>query len=269
MQNTQNNQNNIPSQNNILSGLKPVLEMLRDEPEKISKLYCRKKPPLRDARLIVSLCEQNGLVPEFVENDVLDKLCRVQTGFSHQGIVAMFENENIQPFEYLLDNINTAPLPLMLALDQINDPGNLGALARTAYALGCAGIILPRHNSAAPGQGSLRSSAGAIRKIPCAIVTNLARSLDLAEEKGFAIYGSSCNPNSETRALNAFETVWQSPAIIVLGNEHKGIRPGVLKRCGMLLTIPFARKFDSLNIAQAGAIFTGLFASWHAKEQKY
>ena len=87
-------------------------------------------------------------------------------------------------------------------------------------------------------------------------VTNLAHALDEAEEAGFSIYGAGCGPD----AADAFEHAMQLPAVLVLGNEDKGLRPGVAKRCGRMLRIPLARKFDSLNVAQAGAILLGLAA---------
>ena len=87
--------------------------------------------------------------------------------------------------------------------------------------------------------------------------TNLAHALDEAEEAGFSIYGAGCGPD----AADAFEHAMQLPAVLVLGNEDKGLRPGVAKRCGRMLRIPLARKFDSLNVAQAGAILLGLAAN--------
>ena len=147
-------------------------------------------------------------------------------------------------------------VPLVVALDQVQDPGNVGTLCRTLYALGGAGVILPRHNSAYLGPAAHRAAAGALERLPVARVTNLAHALDEAEEAGFSIYGAGCGPD----AADAFEHAMQLPAVLVLGNEDKGLRPGVAKRCGRMLRIPLARKFDSLNVAQAGAILLGLAA---------
>ena len=143
-----------------------------------------------------------------------------------------------------------------LILDALQDPGNVGTLCRTLYALGGAGVILPRHNSAYLGPAAHRAAAGALERLPVARVTNLAHALDEAEEAGFSIYGAGCGPD----AADAFEHAMQLPAVLVLGNEDKGLRPGVAKRCGRMLRIPLARKFDSLNVAQAGAILLGLAA---------
>ena len=149
-----------------------------------------------------------------------------------------------------------------MALDQVQDPGNVGTICRTLYALGGAGIILPQHNSAYLGPAARRAAAGALEKLPVTRVTNLGHALDSAEEAGLTIYGAGGDGPS---SLNAFDEPMQLPAVLVLGNEDKGLRPGVAKRCAHTLRIPLARSFDSLNVAQAGAVLLGLAAAHRAK----
>ena len=90
-------------------------------------------------------------------------------------------------------------------------------------------------------------------------VTNLAHALDSAEEAGLTIYGAGGAPGPNS--LDAFADGMRLPAVLVLGNEDKGLRPGVAKRCAHMLRIPLARPFDSLNVAQAGAVLLGLAAA--------
>lgn len=139
------------------------------------------------------------------------------------------------------------------------DPGNVGTLCRTLYALGGAGLLLPRHNSAYLGPAARRAAAGALEHLPVAQVTNLAHALDSAEEAGLTIYGAGGAPGPNS--LDAFADGMRLPAVLVLGNEDKGLRPGVAKRCAHMLRIPLARPFDSLNVAQAGAVLLGLAAA--------
>ena len=146
---------------------------------------------------------------------------------------------------------------LTLALDQVQNPGNLGTLCRSLYALGGAGVLLPRHNSAYLGPAAQRAAAGALERLPIARVDNLGHALDSAEEAGLTIYGAGCGGAS---SVSAFDESLRLPAVLVLGNEDKGLRPGVAKRCSRMLHIPLARPFDSLNVAQAGAILLGLAA---------
>ena len=243
-----------------LPGVKPVLEALKKNPERIIEVYLKKTLSSHQSEEAKALCELNKIPLKLVDSTALDRLVRSRSDrqVSCQGIVAKMKSGNIVELDELLRSAIQAPLPLILAMDQIQDPGNLGALSRTAYALGCAGLILPSHNGALFGPGALRSSAGALDLLPCSVVVNLARALDEAAEQDFIIYAATGNNAND---LDAFEIPWETPSILVLGNEKKGARPGVLKRCSYRVKISFRRDFDSLNIAQAGAILIGLISA--------
>lgn len=252
----------------LLPGFKPVLELLRNSPDRIAKLYC--KMDLREFGYLAELASKANIPVELVSQRDLDLMCKDANHIAaHQGVAAMLASSREISFSELLQKASSAPLPLVLALDQIKDPGNLGTLARTAWALGAGGIVIPEHESAKPGPAAWKSSAGALELIPLCEVTNLAKALDAAEEAGFAIYGTTCSDNSprKTAILDAFHLEWKFPAVLALGSESKGLRPGVQKRCNWFLRIPFARSFDSLNIAQAGAILLGLCAACHSNSR--
>lgn len=247
----------------IFPGLKPVLELLQDNPQQIEKIFLKKNLRSSEANLIMELCQKNGIRIEFLNSFELDRICSVpdrKTPVAHQGVIAELVSANMVNLQEMLLLITKSPLPLAIALDQIQDVGNLGAIARTAYAMGCAGLILPEHGSAPVGASAYRASAGALGLLPVAIVANLARALDDAEENGINIYGSgTASASTETaKTVSAFEFKWQFPSILVAGSENNGIRPGVAKRCSLFLHIPFARKFDSLNVSQACAMFIAL-----------
>ena len=242
-------QNEAPS---LLPGLKPVLEHLEASPHNVDVIYLRTGKSGPAIQRILALCKETGVRFMFLDAVALDRMCSA----NHQGVIARLCSVASVALQDVLDAGNTAPLPLVLALDQIQDPGNLGTLARTLYALGGAGIIVPRHNSAYLGNAAARSSAGALARLPVAKVANLSRALEQAEKQGYAIYGAAKTDN----AVDVFETPLRLPAVLVLGNEEQGIRPGVARRCSEMLFIPMAREFDSLNVAQAGAIFTARFS---------
>lgn len=245
----------------LLPGLKPVLELIELAPGRIQKIFL--KNDCRAAAKIMALAQANAIPVIAVDARQLDKLCAASphNRISHQGVVAVLEQTRPQTLADLL--AQAAPLNLILALDQIQDPGNLGALCRAAWALGCAGLLLPEHNAAPLGPAAMRSSAGSLAFMPTCVTANLARSLDQAEEAGFAIYGAGhAGPLTPT---SAFQFAWPLPAVLVLGNENRGLRPGVAKRCSVMLEIPMARSFDSLNVAQAGAVLIGLCAAAHAQ----
>lgn len=249
----------------ILPGLKPVLDLLSSSPERIVKIFAR------DDRLaaIEERAGRHAIPVEIATAATLDKICGANRGtgqISHQGIAAVISLAGATSPEQFLEGCASSPLPLAIAFDQIKDPGNLGTLARTAWALGCGGVLIPEHNSAQIGPGALRSSAGALALLPVCRAPNLARALDLAEETGFTIYGAGCHESSSQKCLNAYELKWSLPAVLVMGSEGKGLRPGVAKRCAALIRIPFARDFDSLNVAQAGAILIALCAARHDRQ---
>ena len=114
---------------------------------------------------------------------------------------------------------------------------------------------MPKHNSVFLGAAAVKASAGALPLLPVARVPNLGRALETLQEEGFTVYSTG----DEGRSV--FETTLKLPAVLVLGNEEKGVRPGVEKHAGESLRIPLARDFDSLNVAQAGAIFIAAFAA--------
>ena len=244
--------------NPLLPGIKPVLELLQSSPERVDSVLCRKGARSREIQEIQDLCRQRHIHFSLVDNAALDRMCRSNKGSPahHQGVVARLAGVSAVSPDELFESALQAPLPLVIALDQVKDPGNVGTLARTMYALGAAGLLLPEHNSAYLGPAALRSSAGALSRLPVAHAVNLARALDDAEERGFTIYGSGQSQSAPT--LNPYVEGLQLPAVLVLGSEEKGLRPGVAKRCSMWLNIPFARTFDSLNVAQAGGILLAL-----------
>ncbi len=246
------------SNENFLPGLKPVLELLRSTPGNIDHVYVRKGRPSRESAELLDLCRTAKVRFALVPDDALARLC---PGVQHQGVLARLRASSRIAWESLLTEAADAPLPLIVALDQVQDPGNVGTLARTLYALGAAGLVLPRHNSAYLGPGARRSAAGALDRLPLAEVVNLARAVEQAREAGIATYAARFADDG----VNALCAPLEFPALLVLGNEDAGIRPGVAKQCAHSLHIPFLREFDSLNVAQAGGILASCFARAHIR----
>lgn len=242
----------------VLSGVKPVLEMLEREPDRIDAVLLRKGRKSQDTDRILDLCRSARVRFTLTDAQLLDKLCPA----GHQGVVARLFEAGFTEFSDMLVAATDAPLPLILVLDQVQDPGNAGTLARTLFALGGAGMVIPRHNGAFLGAGARRAAAGALERLPVAKVMNVARALDEARDAGFLIYGAAFGESS----LDAFATRLHTPALLVLGNEEHGIRPQVARRCHHLLHIPMLRDFDSLNVAQAGGILTSCFARQHLEK---
>ncbi|MFO7727647.1 MAG: 23S rRNA (guanosine(2251)-2'-O)-methyltransferase RlmB [Desulfonatronovibrio sp.] len=233
-------------ESNYIPGRKPVLELISSGGDRID-LVLIKKPVPGDLRQIIEKCRQSGIRFRLTPAQELD---RITSG--HQGVIARTRvTRNTLPEDIYARAANNF-FPVILALDQVQDPGNLGSLARTIAAFGGGGLITPKDRSAHQGPGAMKSSAGAITRIDMAQVTNLARTLDQARDQGYWIYGAVMR-----EGLNLFETKFNFPAVLVLGGEEKGIRPNVLKRCHQKIHIPMPGGFDSLNVAQAGAVILG------------
>lgn len=249
----------------VLPGLKPVLELLAARPAKIKRILFKADWP--GAERVIELSKKQSVPATEASADELARLCAGSSAnrVSHQGVIAILADSPAPSLRDFLASVPKAPLPLALALDQVQDPANLGAIARAAWAMGCAGIIAPERKSASLGPGAMRASAGALAMLPLCPAVNLARALDEAEEAGIAIFGAG--REAGVPCENAFDFGWPLPAILVLGSEEKGIRPGVAKRCSLMLNIPFKRNFDSLNVAQACAMLVGLCAASHSKKQ--
>ena len=233
-------------ESSYIQGRKPVLELLSVSADRVD-LVLIKKPVPGELRQVIEICRQTGIRFRLTTAQELDRLAK-----GHQGVIARVRAINNALPEDIFSLTANSHFPVILALDQVQDPGNLGTLARTMAALGGPGIITPKDRSAHPGAGAMKSSAGAISRINLAQVTNLSRTLDLARDNGFWIYGAVMREGSDV-----FEMKLNFPALLVLGGEDKGIRPNVLKRCHEKVHIPMPGGFDSLNVAQAGAIILG------------
>lgn len=233
-------------------GRKPVQELLFAKPEQVDLVYIQSDVRSHALTRLVDICKSQKVRYRLVPGQ---DLVRLYSG-NHQGVLARVFQPGFSNLAAVLSQGRSSPLPLVLALDQIQDPGNLGALARTVLALGGGGLILPKNRSAALGAVAAKTSAGALNKLPVAHVVNLARTLEHCASEGFVVYGATVSPQAE----NIFSFSPRFPAVLVLGNEDKGLRPGVLKRCDHEVFIPMPGAMQSLNVAQAGAICLGMFA---------
>ncbi len=243
----------------IIPGKKPVRELLATDPRRVDAVVMRRDRHGKDMADILDACRASGVRFRFAPKEDLDRLCG---GATHQGVVALLAAAPLADLGDVLDSGLASPFPVVLALDQVQDTGNVGALARTLYALGGGGIIVPKHEAARLGPGAARASAGALSRLAVHKAVNLSRALETFSDRGYAIVCAVDDPD----AADAFTASLPFPMVLVLGNEDKGIRSCVAKRCDLKLRIPFARQFDSLNVAQAGAVILGLAAAQRARE---
>jgi 23S rRNA (guanosine2251-2'-O)-methyltransferase len=229
----------------IVYGLHPVQEVLQRRAGDVAALFVAAQGPRPRAQLepLLKLARERGLKPIHVEGQELDGLTG---GANHQGVAVTVGAYPYLDVEGLLEQDRSRPA-LLLAADSVTDPQNLGAIFRSALVLGATGIVIPKDRAAQITPTVVRVSAGATEHLPCARVTNLARALDRLRDLGLWIAGTV-----ESGGIHPAEADMRVPLVLVLGNEHKGVRPLVLKKCDMRLTIPSSSGgIASLNVAAA------------------
>ena len=173
------------------------------------------------------------------------ELNRLAGGPDHQGVVA-----EVDPYPYAdADSLLEREGALVVALDQVQDTRNLGAICRSAEAAGASGVVIPSRRSAAITPAACKASAGAVEHLPVARVTNLSDWLAKAKEAGGWIYGAEAGaPAPHTQADLTGKVV------LVLGGEGKGLRRRVAETCDLLVSIPVRGRVASLNVSAAAAV---------------
>ncbi|HRI88472.1 MAG TPA: 23S rRNA (guanosine(2251)-2'-O)-methyltransferase RlmB [Candidatus Hydrogenedentes bacterium] len=224
-------------------GVKAVSEALRDS-GRVSRLYIAKESRAHGVDALVTSAKQAGVAFDFVPQAKLNELAETM---DHQGVVA-----SVSPVAYAdLDTIiaDAPPKAIVLVLDQVQHPKNLGMLLRTAACAGVFAVVTPTRGGALLDEEVLRASAGAVFHVPVALCNNVSQTLRNLRERGFWSYALD-----GTGEQSVFETNWGDRCAIVMGNETSGIRPGVLKACDASIRIPLAKGMESLNVAVAAGI---------------
>lgn len=166
---------------------------------------------------------------------------------NHQGIILEIEDFEYSSLEEVLSKIDK-PYPLLVMLDHLEDPHNLGAIIRTSEALGADGIILPNKRSVLVNGTVMKTSAGAIHHIPIILVSNLVNTINTLKKAGYWIVGSDMS------SLPYDEMDYKMPVCLVIGNEGSGISKLVLQNCDYVVSIPMSGKVNSLNASVATGI---------------
>ena len=225
----------------VLAGRRPVLEALRGKTE-VRRVFIE---PQRDDDEVREAADTRKISIAHRDRAELDRLSE---GARHQGVVAIAED---YPFCELEDIISRADGPLALvALDQVTDPQNLGAIIRSAVTLGLDGLIIQKHRAAGITPSVVRASAGATEHASIARVTNLQRTLLSLSKAGLEIIGLDAGGDIDVRDLAPSS----QGRVLVVGSEGKGLRRMVRERCDMVAQIRQDGPMDSLNASVAAAI---------------
>ncbi len=234
----------------ILSGIHPVAEALRAKRalERLLVAQGAGGPRLQE---IIDLARRASIPVRFEPRAALDRLAGTS---AHQGVVAMGAAQ-----KYIdLDAVGTCEM--LVVLDGVEDPHNLGAIIRTAHAAGAGAVVIPERRAAGVTDVVAKAAAGALEHLPVVRVTNINRALEEIKQRGFWIYGL------DERGAETYDHVeYASPAAVVLGGEGKGLHEQVRKHCDALVRIPVAGRISSLNVSVAAGV---MLFEWRRRRSK-
>lgn len=226
-------------------GMRPVTEAVRNG-RKLEKVLLKQGMEGSQYRELLDLLTENGIPFQFVPFQKLNSLVRG----AHQGVVAYISQIDYVPYEEMIEMaMSRKEAPLFILLDGVSDVRNFGAIARTAECAGVDGIILPAKGGAAINADAVKTSAGALLRVPTAKVTNLKLPLYYLLESGFQVVAAT-----EKAETSLYDIKFRKPTAIVMGSEQKGISPAVLDLCTAEARIPMMGEIGSLNVSVAAAI---------------
>jgi 23S rRNA (guanosine2251-2'-O)-methyltransferase len=254
-----------PAKDVLIGGFNSVLEALKSSPACVKEVFVDKgKKGLRLEELLETAQQNN--IPVIFTQTAKQGTHKKRPGSSEpesaQGVSARIVLPTLTLAELMGKLKNIPESPLLLALDSIQDPHNLGAIIRSAVAAGVNGLILPRDRSASITDTVIKVSAGAVFHLDICRVTNLVNSFKILKEEGMWIFGTA---KDSSQAV--YETDLTVPACLVIGSEGKGLRPLVAEHCDLYISIPMQGSLDSLNASVAAGII--LFETVRQRRTKY
>lgn len=231
----------------VVYGVNPVVEILEGQPETVGAVYVAEGAKVHDLERLFDLARKAGVRIQRIPRE---KVARIAGGKVHQGVVAEIAEPTYVDPEDLLDRAGRAgEPPLLMALDQVQDPIHLGATVRSAHAMGGHGVIIPKDRAVGLTPAAMKAAAGATAHLPVARAVNLARTLEDLKTKGVWVIGA------DMAGEPCDQVDLTGPICVVVGSEGKGLRPLTRERCDRLVAIPMSgRGVGSLSASAAAGI---------------
>lgn len=205
---------------------------------------------------LIELCKKNNISYRMCENK--KQLIEHVGPVVHQGVIAQIEGYDYTPLEQIIADIPQGKQPLLLMLDGLEDPHNLGAILRTCDAVGVDGVIIGKNRSVGLTSTVAKVSTGAIDYIKVAQVTNLTRTLESLKKQGFWVVGCEVDNAQDYRQVD-----YNMPLVLVIGSEGFGISQLVKKTCDINVFLPMTGHVNSLNASVAAAVL--LYQVYHSR----
>ncbi len=235
----------------ILIGFHPVVEALKSG-RTLDRIMIAKGAGGPRIQEVVDLARTANIPVRFEDRGTLGRMAGNDT---HQGIVALGAASKYAEFDEV-----AADARLVVVLDGVEDPHNLGAIVRTAHAAGADAIVIPQRRAVGLTETVAKTSAGALEYLPISRVTNINRTLEDLKKRGYWIYGID-----ERGTENYDKVEWSTPTAIVMGAEGKGLHQQTKQHCDFLVRIPMAGEIASLNVSVATGI---VLFQWRSKMAK-
>jgi 23S rRNA (guanosine2251-2'-O)-methyltransferase len=234
----------------ILTGINPIAEALRAR-HPLERILIAKGAGGPRMQEIIDLARRASIPVRFEPREALERLAG---GGSHQGVVALgASNQYVD-----LDDI-AGTARLLVVLDGVEDPHNLGAIVRTAHAAGAGGIVVPERRAVGLTDVVAKAAAGALEYLPVARVGNINRALESLKQRDYWIYGLDEGGDQDYDKVQ-----YNAPAALVFGGEGKGLHEQVRKHCDVLVRIPMEGKIPSLNVSVAAGV---VLFDWKSRKQ--
>jgi 23S rRNA (guanosine2251-2'-O)-methyltransferase len=235
---------------NTIYGLSPVLEALRAGGKRLEQITIAEGARHERLRELLDLAKQARVPVHRAPRLALD---RALPGVTHQGVIAKAAAATYRDAGELLDELSsqvgTATPPLVLGLDAVEDPRNLGAILRTAECAGVAGIFIPERRAVGLTATVAKAAAGALAHVSVARVTNLVQLIERLKERNIWVIGAAADGTSDYT-----EWDWTVPSALFVGGEGTGLHRLVRERCDALVRIPLQGRIESLNVSVAAGI---------------
>lgn len=229
-------------------GRNPVIEYLQHGTQRIEKIWIAEGTTHSRIRHIITMAEEAGIPIKRCARRELDRL---EPSLPHQGVIALVSPTRYNDLPSILAKIQRGKHnALLVMLDNIQDPRNLGAILRTADAVNADAVLIPKNRAAGITAAVHKASAGASTHIPIVRVTNVAHTLDMLKNAGIWIAGAA----TQDASCPYTDADFRVPLCLVLGSEGKGIRRLVKQKCDYLVHLPMLGKIESLNVSVAAGV---------------
>ena len=228
-------------------GRNPVIEHLQRGTQTVEKIWIAKETKHSRIQYIVTLAEKAGVPIKHCTRRELDRL---EPAVPHQGVIAFVSPARYSDLSSILAKIErNNQNALLIILDNVQDPRNLGAVLRTADAVNAHAVIIPKNRAVGITAAVHKASAGASTYVPIVKVTNIAQTIDTLKNKGIWVAGTA-----ENASCLYTDADFKVPVCLVFGSEGKGLRRLVKQKCDYLVHLPMLGKIDSLNVSVAAGV---------------